>query len=360
MAVIRAWNRNRRSAGQVFGFGRFRGLGDAASDAILSSASGSAAMAAAQAAAAKLPSGFTMGDPTSAQWGASYYGGKKIIGSGPSYTGSGVVWFLEDNSEGPAYSDATMQLIQDAANAAYAVYQPIEAIRTASPAMYAILTDPEWIALEGTGSIDWDSLSAGLQSKIKQVPELYNTLIGNLAALTPYVPPPAPSGPARYLIGGVEFLSDGTVISYNGTPVTGQTLTSAAINSLMTTGQLPAGATTFATAPAPTTTVSYVPGSPDAAATTPAPTSTAPSSTFVPGTLTPTGGDLSTPTHFATVNDTPSGAASFATPAPASSGAALPTDTGASSSGKWWLLGAGVAGIAFIMTQGRPSHRRRR
>jgi len=352
MAVVTRRDPGRRGAGRTFGFGRFRGLGDAASDAWLGSSQGAAALAAAQAAAAKLPAGFTMGDPTSDLWGASYYNGKKIIGSGPSYTGTGPnVWFLEDNSEGPAYSDTTMQLIQAAANAAYGVYSYIEEIRTASPAMAAVLTDPEWIALQGGGPIDFTTLSSELQTKIKAVPDLYNTLIGNFAAVTPYVPPPAPSGPARYLVGGIEFLEDGTVISVNGTPVSGVTLTPAEVQSLVTTGALPAGDTGPA-APAPTTTITYVPGSPAAiAAATPAPAPVA------------AGSDgSSSPINFTAANDVPSGGGgipSFVASTPTSAPVAA-VETASSSNGKWWLVAAGVAALAFTVTRSQPSRRSRR
>lgn len=245
---------------------RVFGFGDAASDAWLSSSTGAASLAAAQAAAAKLPPGFTMGDPTSNMWGAAYYNGKKIIGGpGSSFTGSGAqVYDLEDSTEAP-WTQATGDAIQAAANAAYGVYNAINGIRTASPEMFAILTDPEWIALEGSGQpIDFNSLSAELQTKIKAVPNLYNSLIGNLSALTPAPPPPAPTGPARYLVGGIEFLDTGTVLSVNGTTVSGQTLTQDQMHALLTTGALPAAdtsATATATkAPITSDTYSYVPG----------------------------------------------------------------------------------------------------
>lgn len=262
MAIVQrsgAFETSRVIRKRVFGFG------DAASDAWTSSAAGAAALSAAQAAAAKLPAGFTMGDPTSDQWGASYYNGVKVIGSGPTYKGDGTtVFYLADNSEAP-WSQATMDAIQAAANAAYGVYSYIAEIRTASPAMAAVLMDPEWIALQGGPPIDYNSLSAELQDKIKAVPNLYNTLIGNFAAVTPAPAPVAPSGPQRYVVGGIEFLDNGTVISVNGTPVSGQTLTQAQMNALLSTGKLPAGDTsataTATTAPVTSDTVSVIPGS---------------------------------------------------------------------------------------------------
>ena len=77
MAVV---VRDRRAprGGSVYGFGRYAGLGDAASDAILGSSWGSAAYQAWQAAVAKLPAGYTMGDPTSSLWGAGYFNGVKL------------------------------------------------------------------------------------------------------------------------------------------------------------------------------------------------------------------------------------------------------------------------------------------
>lgn len=245
---------------------RVYGFGDAAADAYLSTPQGQAALQAAQAAAAKLPAGFTMGDPTSDQWGASYYNGQKIIGTsatGPD--GQPHYWVGDVGNYGPVETSAIDDAIQAAANAAYAVYSYVQELRTATPAMFAILSDPEWISLQGQ-NIVWGNLSAELQDKIKQVPILYDQLTNfdkfqQDVAAQPYTQP-QPTGPARYLIAGIEFLEDGTVISVNGTPVSGQTLTQAEIDALLKTSALPpgdAGPVVPAQAPAPASTGTVVP-----------------------------------------------------------------------------------------------------
>ena len=224
---------------------RVYGFGDAAADAYLATPQGQAALQAAQAAAAKLPAGFTMGDPTADQWGASYYNGQKSIGTsatGPD--GQPHYWVGDVGNYGPIQTATIDAAIQDAANAAYAVYSYVQELRTATPAMFAILSDPEWIALQGT-NISWSSLSAELQDKIKQVPLLYAQFTDQAAydamqAANPYTQP-QPTGPARYLIAGIEFYDNGTVVSVNGTPVSGQTLTQVEMDSLLKTGALPAG-----------------------------------------------------------------------------------------------------------------------
>lgn len=235
MAVVRQ---------RVFGFG------DAAADAYLATPQGQAALQAAQAAAAKLPAGFTMGDPTSDMWGASYYNGQKIIGTsatGPD--GQPHYWVGDVGNYGPVQTAAIDQAIQDAANAAYGVFSYINELRTASPEMFAVLSDPEWIALQGQ-NVDWNTLSSELQAKIQAVPLLYEQFTNQAqfqADVQAYqeqqaaAAAAAPPQPARYLVAGIEFLDDGTVISINGTPVTGVTLTTDEVHSLLTTNALPPG-----------------------------------------------------------------------------------------------------------------------
>lgn len=231
----------------VYGFRGF-GLGDWASDAYLATSVGQSALAAAKAAAALLPPGFTMGDPTSALWGASYYNGHKVIEVGQVGPGGQSYYGLDDGSLGPVVSDATNQAIQNAANAAYGVYSYIYGLRSSTnPDMVAVLSDPEWIGLQGQ-NIVWGNLSAQLQAKIAKVPNLYNQLTAglNLAPETPSPPPApsAPSGPATYLIAGITFQSgDGTVIAVNGQPYSGPKLTPTEVQSLLTTGALPSGDT---------------------------------------------------------------------------------------------------------------------
>lgn len=250
---------------------RVYGFGDAAADAYLATPQGQAALQAAQAAAAKLPAGFTMGDPTSDLWGASYYNNVKVIGTSATGPDGKPHYELADSSLGPVETSDVDAAIQAAANAAYAVYSYVQELRTATPAMFAILSDPEWIALQGQ-NIVWGNLSVELQDKIKQVPTLYDQLTNfekfqaDVAA-QPYTQP-QPTGPARYLIAGIEFYDTGAVVSVNGTPVSGQTLTQAEMDSLLKTGALPAGDTG--------------PVVPAAAAVPSAPTTTTTSGTVVP------------------------------------------------------------------------------
>jgi hypothetical protein len=342
MAVVAQSGGRSRGArgGQVFGFGRIRGLGDYVSDAYLATPTGQQRLANAQAAAAKLPAGYTMGDPTSSLWGAAYYNGVKLMSS----------------PDDPA----VMALIQAAADAAYQVFNPIDAIRTSTnPDMQAVLLDPEWIALEGSGPIDWNTLSPTLQAKIKKVPNLYNSLIGNLSALTPPLitsgPTVAPTGPARYLQGGIEFLDNGTVLSVNGQAVSGITLTPDEVHSLMTTGSLPPGDTTFAPpAPPPPP-----PLPPPSTSTTSTPTTPGPA--ILPP-LPPTSGNGSydSANPGSSGSSFSSGASPFdmsSAPAPA---AVVPVAS-SSSSTKWLLIaGAGIAALAFLHPHTRPSRRRRR
>jgi len=339
MAVVPT-GRSRSRGGQIFGFGRYRGLGDAASDAILGSSWGSAALAAAQAAAAALPAGYTMGDPLSPLWGAAYYNGVKLMS--------------------PPDDPAVMALIQAAADAAYKVYAPIDAIRSSTnPYMQAVLLDPEWIALEGTGQqVIWDQLSAELQAKIKLVPNLYNLLIGNLSAIPAYVQPAAPTGPARYLIGGIEFLDNGTVVSINGKSVTGITLTPDEVHSLITTGALPAGDSGPAAPAPPSTSTTSTTTTPGPAILTPPPQQAIPVTLVQPPQATP----IDAPPRM--VDGMSSGSASFDPTGWSSSSPAPVAPATAGFNSKWLLWGGvAIAALTFLNPHTRPSasrrHRRR-
>jgi hypothetical protein len=316
---------------------------------------GSAAYTAWQNAIAQLPAGYTMGDPTTPLWGAAYYNGVKLMSE-------------PDDA-------ATSAAIHAAADAAYRIYAPIDSIRSSTnPDMQAVLLDPEWIALEGTGQpVMWNSLSPELQAKIKRVPNLYNSLIGNLSALTPPLitsGPTVATGPARYVQGGIEFLDDGTVISYNGTPVpSGTVLTPAEVQSLMTTGALPpgdsgpGGMVPVKAPPAP------VPDAPPAPSSSSVATP-APSSSPVPYTFTPPAPSPYTPAlvnTYGVANDstatmpTGGGGGGFSTGAGAtsSSGQAVGS-TGLSPMVRALLYAAGAAAVVFVATHSRPSRTRRR
>lgn len=355
MAVVIRDARRSKPGGAVFGFGRYRGLGDAASDAILGSSWGAADYAAWQQAVAALPAGYTMGDPTSPLWGKAYYNGVALMS--------------------PPDDAATYAAIQQAADLAYKIYSAIDSIRSSTnPYMVAVLLDPEWIAMENSGQpIVWANLSPGLQAKIKLVPNLYNSIIGNLAALDPptiTAGPTVATGPARYVQSGIEFLADGTVVSYNGTPVpSGTMLTPAEVQSLLTTGKLPAGDSgpggMTVKAPAP---VPDAPSAPSSSTVAPAPSSSPAPYTYTP----PQSPAVYGP---ALVNLMPSGQDStglvsgggggggggFSTGP--GGGGALPSSSTSSSifTGRNGLLIAGALGaLAFVVLNGKPSSSRRR
>ena len=339
----------------------WRGLGDWASDAYLGTSVGQAALAAAQAAAAKLPAGFTMGDPTSDMWGASYYNGKKVISTFPPYYG------LEDGSNGPAVSDAINQAIENAANAAYAVYNYIYGLRgSTNPAMVAVLSDPEWINLQGK-TIDWNSLSTELQNKIKAVPNLYNQLTAglNLATETPPPPPPppsAPTGPAMYLVAGILFDANGVVYNQSNHQPTGETLTSDEVHSLLTTGQLPAGSPPLAPqsnspspVPAPVSVQPAAPSPPSSIPSTGATSSPAGTSLATPAGSggaaaipAPTGGATDVGGNMSAANPS----MSIAAPSPAGGGQGTTTPAPALSELPPWMLYGALAVVAIVAIRG--------
>lgn len=172
---------------------------------------------------AGLDSAWSLGDPASDMWGASFYDGSKVMGkvSNPN-SPSGFSWETQATLYAAPWDQATEDKITAAANANFAspehtAYEYDKAAAASPEPMHSVLIDPEWraIALQG-GTVHWDSLSAELQDKIKAVPLLYAQLTGDqatfdkLAAAQPA--PTAPSGPARYLQGGLETYADGTPV----------------------------------------------------------------------------------------------------------------------------------------------------
>jgi hypothetical protein len=166
-----------------------------------------------------LSSQWSLGDPQSEMWGASYFNGSKVIGVIVDATSpSGKLYETADGQHTP-WSQDTENAISAAANAAYGTYQRWEAIQTATPEMRAVLTDPEWIAHEDAGTaLAWADVSPTLQAKIKAVPALYAQFTDaeqfsiDVAAGKYAAPAPAPSGPATYLVNGVEVYADGTPV----------------------------------------------------------------------------------------------------------------------------------------------------
>jgi hypothetical protein len=277
-----------------------------------------------------------MGDPTSPLWGAAYYNGVKL-----------------DSEPAPDI----MALIQAAADAAGRIYDPIVSIRTSTnPDMVAVLLDPEWINLQGTGApIVWDSLSPELQDKIRRVPNLYNSLIGNLAALTPPLITPVPTGPARYVQGGIEFLSDGTVISYNGAAVpTGTMLTPAEVSSLLNSGALPTGDSGPAMTAQQKVTQTPLP---------PNPTNPIPYTYTAPPAVSPSPSLPLLVNTFATGNDagpaSSGGGGSFDVGGTGGS-SAVPAPSSSSALPRWVVIAGGIAAVLGIMHIGQPSRRTRR
>lgn len=132
--------------------------------------------------AAKLPPGWTLGNANDpATYGASFYRGTRNHGKiADSSSSTGFYWDLE----GKALIEWTGELedlLLDAANQAYRGWGPgtgawfYGGLESATPEMYAILSDPEWIARAGTPVV-WAELSAELQAKIEQVPLLVQQL----------------------------------------------------------------------------------------------------------------------------------------------------------------------------------------
>jgi len=125
-----------------------------------------------------LPAGVTLGAAGSDLWGAAYYEGQKI---------AGVVngqFYLADGTLAGSATDADWQAIADAENAQFATqahqdfaYQEQIDSPTTSPEVRTLLQNPEWKALQGTGPINWNTLSDSLKSQIQAIPNLYNSLI---------------------------------------------------------------------------------------------------------------------------------------------------------------------------------------
>jgi hypothetical protein len=177
-----------------------------------------------------LPAGFTMGDPTTADYGSAYYNGYKVAGHQVRpINGQNVdVWVLDDSNGnilsspvGPPYDPAVEDEITAAANAAYPTYRQAQLIATATPEMRAILTDPEWTGLATThpGGFSWGDLSAELQAKIIAVPNLEANIPGSptfsaAAQANPAPPPAAPTGPSYYTSNGLTVDANGVPLSY--------------------------------------------------------------------------------------------------------------------------------------------------
>jgi hypothetical protein len=158
-------------------------------------------------------------------WGASYYDGSKVMGkiSNPN-SPTGYSWETQATLYAADWDQATEDAITAAANANFAspehaAYAYDQAAAAAPEPMRSVLMDPEWkaIALAG-GQVVYDSLSAELQDKIKQVPALYASLTdptqfsADVAAGMYAQPVTASTEPARYLQNGVEVYADGTPV----------------------------------------------------------------------------------------------------------------------------------------------------
>ena len=172
-----------------------------------------------------LPSAWSLGDPASSMWGASYYNGSKVMGRVDGGPGGVPYWETEAQLYATPWDQATEDAITAAANANFASPEhaswQYDQDAAASPMpMRAVLQDPEWkaIAMSG-GTVNWNSLSAELQDKIKQVPALYASLtdpnqFATDVAAGKYDAPvsTAPTEPARYIQNGVEVYADGTPV----------------------------------------------------------------------------------------------------------------------------------------------------
>lgn len=128
-----------------------------------------------------LPAGFTNAGTDRSQVGVFFYQGKHVEGT---YVNGGKTLLILAGGE---YSQVDAQPLLDfenspefAAMQSGATYQAGVAQSVGTP-MNAVLTDPEWMALQGK-QVQWSSLSAGLQAKIAKVPALYAQLTGDQAA----------------------------------------------------------------------------------------------------------------------------------------------------------------------------------
>lgn len=127
-----------------------------------------------------LPAGFTNAGTDRSQVGVFFYNGKHVEGT---YTSGGKTLLILDGGD---YTQVDAQPLLDyqaspefAAAQNGATYQAGVAQSVGTP-MNAVLTDPEWQALQGK-QVMWNSLSAGLQAKIAKVPALYAQLTGDQA-----------------------------------------------------------------------------------------------------------------------------------------------------------------------------------
>lgn len=180
-----------------------------------------------------LSSAWSLGDPASNMWGASYYNGSKVMGRVDGGPGGVPYWETQAVLYATPWDQATEDAITAAANANFAspehaAWQYDQDAAASPEPMRSVLMDPEWKALALSGQpVVYSSLSAELQSKIQAVPLLYAQLIGDMDKfnqLAAAQPAPAPSTePARYLQGGVETYGDPVTGAYvpNGTPVPG-------------------------------------------------------------------------------------------------------------------------------------------
>jgi hypothetical protein len=170
-----------------------------------------------------LLAGVTLGDPGGANWGSAYYGGQKVIGISAGQLA------LANGTFGPAATDADYQAIADAENANYNTqpaqdYRYQQAIDTSTnPAMQTVLRNPEWKALQGTGPINWASLSDTLKAQIQAVPALYDSLTQGLSTSATSVPATGATAPdttqsttGTAATSTVSRLSDLVASQYNG------------------------------------------------------------------------------------------------------------------------------------------------
>lgn len=182
-----------------------------------------------------LSSAWSLGDPASNMWGASYYNGSKVMGRVDGGPGGVPYWETQAVLYATPWDQATEDAITAAANANFAspehaAWQYDQDAAASPEPMRSVLMDPEWKALALSGAqVVWASLSAELQDKIKQVPALYasltdpNQFASDVAAGMYAAPTTTTTEPARYLQGGVETYGDPVTGAYvpNGTPVPG-------------------------------------------------------------------------------------------------------------------------------------------
>lgn len=177
-------------------------------------------------------------------------------------------------------------------------------------------------------------------------------------------PPPPPSGPAVYLVGGLRFDDAGNLYNGDGSLIAGVKLTAAEVSSLKSTGKLPAGDPgPFASSSSSSSSSTPPPASSSSSSSAPPPANT---SSSAPPTTTGGASDGTQPATAAgtsTVLDAGGGGGGVPMQVAADGGSSTPAATVAapSSSGiSWGIVGLLAAGVVGAVALSRASSNARR